>query len=190
MASIYNYTFDNLTRISNDKCGLSEKDMQNQNFAKYSTQSYFEKDCGMTNPINFATSQPFINYTGSHEVGIGGCNIDTNSKLKIGTIQTSTKSRISLQQRPFLTVPYLGRGPSKPVEESQLQQGGYLGNKKSCKTIMEKSLRDEQMELVPSLKASIQNPVNICEDVAAEGWIRGGLPSRELSRDKDYFNKN
>ena len=34
MASIYNYTFENLTRISNDKCGLSEKDMQNQNFAK------------------------------------------------------------------------------------------------------------------------------------------------------------
>ena len=30
MASIYNYTFENLTRISNDKCGLSEKDMQNQ----------------------------------------------------------------------------------------------------------------------------------------------------------------
>ena len=33
----------------------------------------------MSNPINFATSQPNINYTGSHEVGIGGCNIDTNS---------------------------------------------------------------------------------------------------------------
>ena len=65
-------------------------------------------------------------------MGIGGCNVDDNSKLKIGTIQTSTKSRISLQQRPFLTVPFLGRGPSRPVEESQLQQGGYLGNKKSC----------------------------------------------------------
>ena len=37
----------------------------------------------MSNPINFATSQPFINYTGSHEVGIGGCNIDTNSNLKL-----------------------------------------------------------------------------------------------------------
>ena len=55
---------------------------------------------------------------------------------------------------------------------------------------MEKSLRDEQIDLVPSLKASIQNPANLCEDVAAEGWIRGGLPSRELSRDKDYFQKH
>ena len=44
-------------------------------------------------------------------------------------------------------------------------------------------------ELVPSLKASIQNPANLCEGIAADGWIRGGLPSRELSRDQDYFSK-
>ena len=43
-------------------------------------------------------------------------------------------------------------------------------------------------DLVPSLKASIQNPANLCEGIAAEGWIRGGLPSRELSRDQDSFN--
>jgi len=190
MASTYNYTFDNITRIGNDRCGVSEKDIQNKNFSKYNTQSYFSQYCGMQKPISFATSQPNVFYNGSHQMGIGGCNVDTNSQLKIGTIQTSSKSRISLQQRPFLTVPYLGRGPSKPVEESRLLQGGYLGNKKSCKTVMEKSLREEQVELVPSLKANIQNPANLCEDVAAEGWIRGGLPSRELTRDKDYFNKN
>ena len=44
-------------------------------------------------------------------------------------------------------------------------------------------------DLVPSLKANIQNPANLCEGIAADGWIRGGLPSRELSRDKDYFTK-
>ena len=190
MSSIYNYTFDNSTRIGNDKCGTSEKDVQNKNFCKYQTQSYFASDGDMGKPIHFATKQPNVFYKGSHQMGIGGGNVDDNSKIKIGTIQTTTKSRISLQQRPFLTIPFLGRGPSRPVEESHLQQGGYLGNKKSCKTIMEKSLRDEQMELVPSLKASIQNPANICEDVAAEGWIRGGLPSRDLSRDKDYFVKH
>ena len=55
---------------------------------------------------------------------------------------------------------------------------------------MEKSLREEPLELVPSLKATIQNPANICEDIAAEGWIRGGLPSREMSRNQDYFKRN
>ena len=53
---------------------------------------------------------------------------------------------------------------------------------------MEKSIRPNQ-DLVPALKASIQNPANLCEGIAADGWIRGGLPSRELSRDQDYFTK-
>jgi len=54
--------------------------------------------------------------------------------------------------------------------------------------LTEKTLRVNQ-ELVPSLKVSIQNPANLCEGIAADGWIRGGLPSRELSRDQDYFSK-
>ena len=47
----------------------------------------------------------------------------------------------------------------------------------------------ENVDLVPSLKATIQNPANLIEDAAADGWIRGGLPSRELSRDNDYFKR-
>ena len=35
MSSVFNYTFDNLTRIGNDKCGISERDVQNKNFSKY-----------------------------------------------------------------------------------------------------------------------------------------------------------
>ena len=190
MANMYNFTFDNLSRIGDDNCGISEREVQNQNYGNYSVQSYFLNNCGMKKTIDFATAQPNIFYKGSKMMGLGGCNVDNDSKLKIGTIQTNPKCRITLQQRPFLTVPFLGRGPSKPVEESRLLQGGYTGDKKSCKNLMEKSLREEQLDLVPSLKASIQNPANLCEDVAADGWIRGGLPSRELSRDKDYFSKH
>ena len=40
--------------------------------------------------------------------------------------------------------------------------------------------------MIDSLKQTITNPANLCESSAANGWIRGGLPSRELTRDKDY----
>ena len=40
--------------------------------------------------------------------------------------------------------------------------------------------------MLPSLQATITNPANLIENIAAEGWIRGGLPSRDLARDKDY----
>ena len=187
MASVYNYTFENASRIGNDTCGISERDMQNQNFGTYPLQSYFLKNCGMTNPINFATKQPNIFYKGGHG-GLGGCTIDKDSNLKIGSIQTNTKAKLTLQQRPFLTVPFLGRGPCRPIEETQLLQGGYTGDKKAAKTLMEKTIKTNQ-DLIPSLKATIQNPANICESTAADGWIRGGLPSRELSRDQDYFKR-
>mgnify|MGYP001215760138 CR=1 FL=1 len=61
------------------------------------------------------------------------------SKLTISNTQTKPKCRISLYPRPYLTVPYLGRGIQKPVLESKLQQGMGLEPKKSCKTITEKT---------------------------------------------------
>ena len=46
----------------------------------------------MKTPIQFATEQPNIFYKGGHGPGgAGGCVIDQNSKLTIGTIQTTSK---------------------------------------------------------------------------------------------------
>jgi hypothetical protein len=192
MAHTYSYTFDNLSRIGNDSCAKSVRDIQNQNVGNYLTKNYFESMCGMKKPISFATNQPnvFYNAAPHSSVGAGGCNVESDSNLKIGQIQTHPKCKINLNPRPFLTVPFLGRGPSKPVLESKLMQSSYSGDKKSCKNLMEQSFNYDRVDLVPSLKASIQNPSNLIEGVAANGWIRGGLPSRELSRDNDYFKKN
>jgi hypothetical protein len=37
--------------------------------------------------------------------------------------------------------------------------------------------------LIPSVKENIQNPKNLVPEVAANGWIRGGIPSRSYIRD-------
>ena len=42
--------------------------------------------------------------------------------------------------------------------------------------------------LIPSIANSVTNPANLVEGVADEGWIRGGLPSRELQKDQDYLS--
>ena len=56
---------------------------------------------------------------------------------------------------------------------------------------MEKSFENHTTTpLVPTLHATIQNPANLVEGVAADGWIRGGLPSRELTRNRDYLERN
>ena len=191
MASVYSYTFDNLSRIGDDSCAQTERDMQNNSYGTYMTNNFFLKYCGMAKPIQFATSQPNIFYKGGYGPGgAGGCVIDDNSNLTIGSVQTHPKCRISLQQRPFTTVPYLGRGASCAVTESKLQQGAHVNNKKSCNTVTETPFERETLKLVPSLRATIQNPHNLVEGVAAKGWIRGGLPTRELNRDQDYFDRH
>ncbi len=191
MANVYSYTFDTPSRIGLDQCNLSQTDIQNVASCNYQTQNFFAADCSMKNPISLATTQPGIMYNGGFNTGAGGCNIDTSSKLQIGTIQTHPRCRIDLFHRPFVTVPYLGRGSVNPVMEAQIQQGEQIVNKRSVNNLSEKSyIRYHQTPLLPAVQESFNNPATKIENDASDGWIRGGVPSRELTRDTDYFNKH
>jgi hypothetical protein len=141
----------------------------------------------MSRPIEFATSQPGIFYEGGHQVGAGGCNIDVNSQLLTGSGLMHPKCRISLNQRPFITVPYLGRGECNPLLESKLIQGDMTINKRSVNLLSEQCYSNYlNYPLIPSIASTVSNPSNLIEGVAADGWVRGGIPSREMSREKAY----
>ena len=189
MSYVSNYTFDNISRIGHDNCNIDQNSIQNTQAANYLLQNYFAADCSMKNPISLATTQPGIMYNGGYNVGAGGCNIDDSSKLQIGSIQTHPRCHIDLFQRPFATVPYLGRGSVNPIMESQIQQGEQIVNKKSTSNLSEKSyIKYHQTPLLPAVQEKIKN--SSIESDASQGWIRGGVPSRELTRDSDYFNKH
>ncbi len=103
---------------------------------------------------------------------------------------TNPKCRIDLFHRPFSTVPFLGRGSVNPVVESQIQQGETNTNRKAVTNLSEKSyIKYHNTPLIPSVENEVTNPENLIESVASDGWIRGGIPSRELTRDKEIFNK-
>jgi len=145
----------------------------------------------MKNPIELATSQPGIMYNGGYNIAAGGCNVDDSSKLLIGTIQTHPKANINLFHRPFATVPFLGRGSVNPVMESQIQQGEQITNKRSVNTLSEQSyIKYHQTPLLPAVQDKFNNSSTKIESDASDGWIRGGVPSRELTRDTEYFNKS
>ena len=188
MANVSSYTFDNMSRLGNDSCCISQDDIQNVSSCNYMTQNYFAADCSMKNPISLATTQPGIMYNGGYNSGAGGCNINESSQLQIGTIQTHPKCRIDLFHRPFATVPFLGRGSVNPVIESQIQQGEMIVNKRSVNNLSEKSyIKYHETPLLPSIKERFDNAATSIESAASEGWIRGGVPSRELTRDRDFY---
>tara|TARA_B110000285_G_scaffold87448_1_gene100287 strand:+ start:6743 stop:7324 length:582 start_codon:yes stop_codon:yes gene_type:complete len=189
MANTKDYMFNNMARIGNDNCDLSQRNLQSTKKADYLLTNFGASDCLMKNSIDIALSQPNINYSGTKQMALEGCNVDTNSNLMLGGVQTNPKCRIDLQERPYLTVPYLGRGAGNPVLESQLAQGEQYSSRKSIDPSSEKSyIPLSHPDLIPSLASTVTNPANLVEGVAAEGWIRGGVPSRELTKDYDYFS--
>lgn len=190
MAFVTNFTFDNLSRIGDDVCYQDQETVQNIQACNYTLQNYFADDCTMRKPIDLATTQPGIMYNGPSGVGSGGCVVDASSKLLLGGLVTHPRCKIDLFQRPFATVPYLGRGSVDSILESQIQQGELLTNKRSVTRLPEKSyLKYTSTPLLSDIKDRVTNPAYCVEGVASEGWIRGGVPSRELTRDREYMNQ-
>lgn len=189
MAYVSDFTFNNMARIGNDDCCIDQNSIQNAASCSYTLQNYFSNDCTMKNARALATTQPCVNYSGTMGSDICGSNIDASSKLLIGGIQTHPRSRIDLFGRPFATVPYLGRGSVDPLLEAQIQQGETVTSKRTVTRLTEKShLKYHTTPLIPEVKQNIQNPSLMIESVASDGWIRGGVASRELTRDRDSYS--
>jgi len=97
--------------------------------------------------------------------------------------------KLNLNQRPFVTVPYLGKGYGDPTLEAQLQQGQIVSDKKSVSTVSEMSYMDySSYPMMDDLKNRIGNPSYSIEESAMDGWVRGGTSAREISNSN--FSKN
>ena len=105
--------------------------------------------------------------------GLPPSAVDYDSLLIIKTEQQRAYEKLQLVQRPFLTVPYLGKGSADPVLESRLMQGEWASGKMAT--------TDGQIDypMLSNVKDRVANPAFSVEEVAMNGWIRGGKTSRE-----------
>ena len=168
------YMFQNMGRIGLDTNDNSQKNMQNTRFANYQFSNYFS-DNRMNDTVQFACQQPNVNYN-SNVGGLNGQVVDYESVLMIKSDQERPLEKLSLQHRPFITVPYLGRGSSDPDVESQLLQGELVSEKKGVSTIMDKSFMPYIMHPNDHMMKDSQK----VEEAAMKGWVRGGISTREL----------
>jgi hypothetical protein len=176
------YTFNKMTNIGDDSCAITQLNVENHQAQEYMLNNYFPA-CPMTKAIDFATQQPFVFYNGSHQLGINGCNINQNTELSHTAI-TKPPCRVNLLQRPFATVPYLGRGRQDVNLESVLREGELIQNNKSSNPSSEVSyINYKNYPLIPEVQETISNGANHIEADQYAGWIRGGMPSREYARD-------
>lgn len=181
---IMSYTFENMSRIGGDSTSQDQNTIQNMNSCNYLLQNYTLNDTGMSTPIALATTQPGVFYQSQTNVGTSGCKVDESSQLLYGGILAHPRNKLDLFQRPFATIPYLGRGSVSTVLESQMLQGETFTNKRTVNKIMEKNFSSyQQTPLLPDIKNRVTNPTFCIEESCTDGWIRGGLASREMTRD-------
>ncbi len=184
MSSVLDRLFDNTARIGNDACDMTNRNKQNIESATYMLENFSTYN-PVSDALNLATNQPNVTLQASLQGGINSDNIDINSALVFGN-GTNNRVRGIFQERLFSTVPYLGKGPANTPLESQLIMSTNNLNKKSLDPTSEVShLNFSYTPLIPSIESTVTNPANYVEGVASEGWIRGGVPSRLLSREED-----
>jgi len=191
MSVLNSYTFNNLGRIGADATDNTQQNIYNTRFANYTLSNYFSDSLSGSH-VAFATSQPSVMFTGSNGgSSVGGAVIDIDSLLMLKKEQERPLERLNLVQRPFLTVPYLGKGSCDPAIESQLQQGELSSDKKSTSTVMEQSFMSHSLYPTDDkMKERVKNPAFSVEEVAMDGWVRGGMTTREMSSDKALGKNN
>lgn len=179
--------FNNFGRIGYDQTDNTQRNVQNTRFANYSLSNYFSDNL-TDDTVRFACAQPTMMVSGTAQgKGLNRNVVDYESILNIKTEQERPLDKLSLNQRLFVTVPYLGKGAVDPDLESKMLQGEAVYEKKSVGTIMEKSFMSYTMQPVSKeLESRVQDPKNFVEESAMDGWVRGGINSREMAEDSAF----
>jgi len=178
MTSISDFLFNNLGRIGSENVDNTQRNLANSRYANYMLQP--PNTTSADNHVMFATQQPKINFRrGGDGVGIPAGVVDYDSLLLIKANQVRTFEPLQLVQRPFATIPYLGKGSVDPVLESQLMQGQMVSDRKSLAPVTDKPYIDYPM--MDDVRERVTNPVFSVEESALSGWTRGGVPTREMN---------
>ena len=182
------YSFFNMGRIGADAVDNTQRNIYNTRFANYTLSNFFSENLSNAH-VDFATSQPNVMFNGVSGAGIHGSSVDVDSMLMLNQTKERSLEKLQLNERPFLTVPYLGKGSCNPVLETQLLQGEQNGDKKSVSTIMTKSFMDYSLYPTDAkMEEQVTNPSHTIQEVALEGWVRGGMLTREMAGDVDFRN--
>ena len=90
------------------------------------------------------------------------------------------------------TVPFMGRGMVDNAEENEIKTGNatFKDRHVSKAENQERSLNNHLTPLTKNLLDNVQNPANLVEEVSDERWVRGGVPSRQIVKDLDYYYRS
>ena len=167
-----------LTKTRDDLCGIQQYYTQSLGPGKYTTLNLVP-DSRKVNPL---ASEQQLMYP-REGFGLNNAQIDSDSMMRNESSFKSNRCQIRAQARPFLTVPYMAGGRGNQDLESLLQHSEQVRMGKECGTVTEQFFSQQYTPMIPILKENVQKPSNLVPEVAASGWIHGGIPTRSYLRD-------
>jgi len=177
--------------INDDKLTIDLDVMQSQGPGYYHLDNQYAGDCGLKEAKDIQVSQPGIHLKGS--VGWGGekgCLVDTDTNLRQNKGRLTNKNEIyQITERLFKTTPSLTKGYFNVDVESVIRPGNFTKDQRPCGPLSGVTLGNQFTPMIPKLKGEIQDSNHIIPEDSKQDWVRGGLPTRQMIRNKDYLRR-
>lgn len=171
-----------------DKCFIDIDTRQSIGPGNYGITNYFDCECMIPQTVKNATDNvtiPFKNGYGTEQA----CVVDDGSKLRWGLTRKFPKCNQQLFERPYKTIPYMGRGYLKPDEESELKFAEDTKIKRSCNTLSGITIPHVFTCQIDHINYNIQNPTHLIQEYNDPAWRRGGVSTPNIIRDFDYSSR-
>ena len=185
--------FNLFTKASllSDRVAVDLDIIQSQGPGYYTMENIYGCGCELKDAREVQLSQPMINFEGGKGwIGEKGCLVDVDSKLREDKDKLTDKRYIrQLIERPHLTTANLVKGYFDVDVESVIRPGNFASDDKACNSLSGVTIGNYFTPMIPKLQDEVQNPVHIIPEDSMQSWVRGGLPSRQMQRNKDYLRR-
>ena len=173
-----------------DKCFVDIQTRQSIGPGNYSIYSMYDCECMIPQTIKNATDNvcvPYKNGYGTEQA----CVVDDGSKLRVGLSKKFPKcnQREGLLERPYKTIPFMGRGFLRPDEESELKFAEDTKIKRSCNTLSGITIPNYFTPLIDHLSYNVQRIEHLQTEANDPGWRWGGANSRNVIKNWDYASR-
>jgi hypothetical protein len=172
-----------LTSLKDDKDTQQVRTIQSLSPLEHVLKDY--NDVYANSYLNSATDSPYFNFDNGY--GINPKNID--EELRVGKLSVHNGDTNQLFTRPFLTIPYIGKGHHFVDNESDLLNQETTLQRRQCNSLAGVFLKNQFTPLVQHLKDNVQNPMHIIPENSRTDWVRGGIDTTQIRKDIDYFSR-
>lgn len=179
------FTVNDLTSVRQDDDYVNFEIAQSKGSGQYVLTDYNNNNREQL--IDTATQNATINF--GLTVGKDQANIDADSKATFSKVKHERKHQKQLFERPFKSMPFLGRGVHFVDDESYLNSPETTRTKRQCSSLSGVFIENQFTPLVPTLKEHVQNHYHIIPEDNDARWVRGGIATRNIVKDIDYFSR-